>query len=268
MRRVGVAAFPAGPIPRREPSKCPLRDAGGDRLEPGPRRSLSSCLQDTNDEIRARLVTSRGAPLAASRPQERPDALYRRWLFLLYAAGFAVVLAIAAHGADFYRTPLVERARHEGYWQWKAGGSIGHKLGVVGSSMMLLMLLYSVRKRAGFLRRAGTAQPLARRAHLPRRVRAAAGGAAQRLQGPGARGAELLVDGRRRVERRAGPLPLPADPAHARRGGDCPRRAREAGQRAVAAPARRLRTGRDGARADRRARRDAAARPGSSPASG
>jgi hypothetical protein len=105
------------------------------------------------------VVTSRGAPLAASRPQDRPDALYRRWLFLLYVTGFVVVLAIAARGVDFYRTPLLERARHEGYWQWKAGGSIGHKLGVVGSSMMLLMLLYSVRKRAGFLRRVG---PLSR----------------------------------------------------------------------------------------------------------
>jgi len=31
----------------------------------------------------------------------------------------------------------------------KAGGSVGHKLGMAGSSMMLLMLLYSVRKRVG-----------------------------------------------------------------------------------------------------------------------
>ena len=56
---------------------------------------------------------------------------------------------------DFYRTPLLERAHHEGYWQWKAGGSVGHKLGVVGSSMMVLMLLYSIRKRVGALRRLG-----------------------------------------------------------------------------------------------------------------
>jgi hypothetical protein len=66
-----------------------------------------------------------------------------------------VVITLALRGADFYRTPLLERAHHEGYWQWKAGGSIGHRLGVVGSSMMVLMLLYSVRKRVGPLRRAG-----------------------------------------------------------------------------------------------------------------
>ena len=65
------------------------------------------------------------------------------------------MLVARARGVDFYRTPLLERAHHEGYWQWKAGGSVGHKLGVIGSSMMVLMLLYSVRKRVGALRRLG-----------------------------------------------------------------------------------------------------------------
>jgi hypothetical protein len=66
------------------------------------------------------------------------------------------VLLLFAEGFDFYRTPLLERAHHPGYWQWKAGGSIGQKLGIVGSSMMVLMLLYSVRKRVGALRRLGS----------------------------------------------------------------------------------------------------------------
>jgi len=38
-------------------------------------------------------------------------------LAALYVAGFAAVGAIAWSGADFYRTPLLERAHHEGYWQ-------------------------------------------------------------------------------------------------------------------------------------------------------
>ena len=76
-------------------------------------------------------------------------------LILLYLLTAVAVLALLAAGADFYRTPLLERAHHDGYWQWKAGGSVGHKLGVVGSSMMVLMLLYSVRKRVGALRRLG-----------------------------------------------------------------------------------------------------------------
>ena len=81
---------------------------------------------------------------------------WRRALLLLYLLSAAAVLAVAGAGADFYRTPVLERAHHEGYWHWKAGGSIGHKLGIAGSSMMVLMLLYSVRKRVGVLRRAGS----------------------------------------------------------------------------------------------------------------
>jgi hypothetical protein len=80
---------------------------------------------------------------------------WRRALALLYVLAGAAVLAMLAAGADFYRTPLLERAHHDGYWHWKAGGSIGHKLGVAGTSMMVVMLLYSVRKRVGALRRAG-----------------------------------------------------------------------------------------------------------------
>lgn len=78
---------------------------------------------------------------------------------LIYVASFGVLVVLFVLGLDFYRTPLLERAHHPGYWQWKAGGVIGNKLGIAGSSMMVLMLLYSVRKRVGALRRLG---PLSR----------------------------------------------------------------------------------------------------------
>jgi hypothetical protein len=84
---------------------------------------------------------------------------WRSGLILLYLLGALTLLSLLARGADFYRAPLLERAHHEGYWQWKAGGTVGHKLGLAGSSMMVLMLLYSVRKRVGALRRLG---PLSR----------------------------------------------------------------------------------------------------------
>jgi hypothetical protein len=87
------------------------------------------------------------------------DWVHRVLFGALYAVGFAAVGYLAWRGADFYRTPILERAHHEGYWHWKAGGTIGHKLGLVGSAMMVLMLLYSARKRMGWLRRAG---PLSR----------------------------------------------------------------------------------------------------------
>jgi hypothetical protein len=81
--------------------------------------------------------------------------LLRSGLIALHLLSAGAVLAVLAAGVDFYRTPLLERAHHDGYWQWKAGGTVGHKLGVAGSSMMVLMLLYSVRKRVGALRSLG-----------------------------------------------------------------------------------------------------------------
>jgi hypothetical protein len=81
--------------------------------------------------------------------------LWRGGLIVLHLLSAAAVLAVLIAGADYYRTPLLERAHHDGYWQWKAGGSVGHRLGVAGSSMMVLMLLYSVRKRVRALRRLG-----------------------------------------------------------------------------------------------------------------
>jgi hypothetical protein len=87
------------------------------------------------------------------------DGVFGIALKLVYVAGAALVLVTLSRGLDFYRTPVLERAHHEGYWEWKAGGSVGHTLGVAGASMMVLMLLYSVRKRVGALRRLG---PLSR----------------------------------------------------------------------------------------------------------
>ena len=73
----------------------------------------------------------------------------------LYAASLCAVAYMFVLGSSFYLTPLRERAHHEGYWTFKAGGHLGHAFGIVGSTMMVLMLLYSVRKRVPLLRRAG-----------------------------------------------------------------------------------------------------------------
>lgn len=81
--------------------------------------------------------------------------MFRATLATLYAAAFCVLAWIAWQAAPFYLTPLGARARHPDYWTFKAGGSAGHMLGVVGSSMMLLLLLYSLRKRVRALRRLG-----------------------------------------------------------------------------------------------------------------
>jgi hypothetical protein len=82
-------------------------------------------------------------------------SLFGLGLRLLYLLSFVVIAVLFWRGASFYATPVGERAHHEGYWHWKAGGSIGLLLGMVGAGMMVLLLLYSVRKRVKALRRAG-----------------------------------------------------------------------------------------------------------------
>lgn len=106
---------------------------------------------------------SRVAPYAPAAARETPRRSYATpfgvFLALLYVCGLGAALAFLWSGHAFYATPLVERAHHDGYWRFKPGGSAGLPLGVVGSGMMLLLLLYSVRKRVRALRRLG---PLSR----------------------------------------------------------------------------------------------------------
>jgi len=58
-------------------------------------------------------------------------------------------------GWDYYGTSLAERPHHPDFREFRPAGSVGHGLGILGSAMILLLLLYSVRKRVRVLRRAG-----------------------------------------------------------------------------------------------------------------
>ncbi len=96
---------------------------------------------------------------AGEAPRQSRVTPFGVFLFLLYACGLGMALAFLWSGHGFYATPLVERAHHDGYWRFKPGGSVGLPLGLVGTGMMLVLLLYSVRKRVRALRRLG---PLSR----------------------------------------------------------------------------------------------------------
>ena len=80
---------------------------------------------------------------------------YRLAVGACWVAAAAVIVWLAWRGADYYSTPLMERPRHGGYWRLKPGGSRGHLLGVIGSALMIVMLVYSLRKRWRPLRGAG-----------------------------------------------------------------------------------------------------------------
>lgn len=80
---------------------------------------------------------------------------HRLVLVSLYLIGLGAVASFAYQGFDYYRTPLIERPRHELYWSYKPGGTLGLWFGIVGAGMMTLMLAYSLRKRWRPLRHLG-----------------------------------------------------------------------------------------------------------------
>lgn len=81
--------------------------------------------------------------------------VHRGLLFTVHTALAAVILGLAIRGLDYYLTPVSERAHHAQYWLLKPGGQYGLVFGYVGTGMMTLLLLYSVRKRIPGLRRLG-----------------------------------------------------------------------------------------------------------------
>lgn len=85
------------------------------------------------------------------RTAQAPLDWFQIFLRLLYAFSLGFYLFLLTKGFSFYRLPLPERPHHDLYWLLKPGGKIGHTYGIIGSAMMILMHLYSLRKR-GILR--------------------------------------------------------------------------------------------------------------------
>lgn len=84
------------------------------------------------------------------------QARFRVLLTILYVVAGVVIVRGLALGYSFYRTPLEARAHTDGYRIFRPAGSWGHAYGVVGSVLLLLLLLYSVRKRVRRLHSLGT----------------------------------------------------------------------------------------------------------------
>ena len=74
------------------------------------------------------------------------------------AAAFLTVAAIAVYGADYYLLPLSERPYSDKYQMLKPGGTIGLKLGILGTVLFFIIFLYALRKLIPWLNRLGTAR--------------------------------------------------------------------------------------------------------------
>ncbi len=77
----------------------------------------------------------------------------RVFLWLVYLTALAVFFILLADGYSYYTTPYLERPHHQDYRELRPAGSHGLAFGIIGSSMMILMLVYTFRKRTGLFGR-------------------------------------------------------------------------------------------------------------------
>jgi hypothetical protein len=77
-------------------------------------------------------------------------------LNFLYLLSFLFYGALFFYGRAYYLAPLAEKVRHPLHPLLRQSGSLGHLLGIIGALLMLLLLLYSLRKRFRFARKWGS----------------------------------------------------------------------------------------------------------------
>jgi hypothetical protein len=79
-------------------------------------------------------------------------------VILAAAAAILLIASIGAYGASYYLLPLDQRPFSEKHELLKPSGSIGIKLGVVGTILFFIIFLYAFRKIVPWLGRFGTAR--------------------------------------------------------------------------------------------------------------
>ena len=95
-------------------------------------------------------------PVIARRVTPQRVTLWQLFFLLLLGSFLAVVLLLLFVGWSFYATDPIERSLHPYYNFLKPSGAVGQSLGIVGTAMMLMIFLYSARKRSKLLQSIGT----------------------------------------------------------------------------------------------------------------
>jgi len=72
---------------------------------------------------------------------------FKTLLHTLYGVGFTFVALVGLAALPYYQMPLSERPHAALHVWFKPGGLWGHGMGIAGSTMILLLFLYSARKR-------------------------------------------------------------------------------------------------------------------------
>ncbi len=87
-----------------------------------------------------------------------PERWHRRRMALSIALLLAMFAALAAYGATYYWQSSAERPFHPLHSVLKPGGSLGIKLGMLGTAMFLVIFVYALRKRWKWLGRQGSSR--------------------------------------------------------------------------------------------------------------
>lgn len=81
---------------------------------------------------------------------------YRKIIISLYIVVILFALLIGVQQSNYYTTPLTSRHTLPMHELLKPSGKIGHGLGIAGTLLMTMTLLYSLRKRYEFKERLGS----------------------------------------------------------------------------------------------------------------
>lgn len=110
------------------------------------------------------LALDRELPTAVS-ASPRGGFWRRRIKPIAYTFTLVAWLACLVDGYSYYTTPIAERPHHADYRELRPAGSRGLLFGIIGASMMILMLGYTLRKRINGMSRWG-ALPYWLEAHI------------------------------------------------------------------------------------------------------
>jgi hypothetical protein len=100
-----------------------------------------------------------GAPRTVAAPKNKGKNIgHRIRVAIAASASLLLLTVIAIYGADYYILPLDQRPYSEKHELLRPSGSIGLKLGVLGTVLFFLIFLYALRKVIPWLGRFGTAR--------------------------------------------------------------------------------------------------------------
>ena len=95
---------------------------------------------------------------SAVMPSPDHERGHRRRMMAGYILFITLIVALAVHGFDYYTMDATQRPFSPKHMALKPSGAVGVKLGFLGLAMFLVIFLYPLRKRWGWLQRQGNSK--------------------------------------------------------------------------------------------------------------